>query len=144
MKGTFSMSTKNTETDWIDDFIQGLLVDYTAYVNGEPIKWNVKKAEAKQALRARIAAERLDERKAAETRWKREHDHWKDLAELLMKKDQFNTDPKMIVEVNPKSHTYFMPQPKTGDSKTKVVGEIDGRSLYESHLGDSADAAGME
>lgn len=34
----------------LEKITQQMLVDYTAWVNGQPVKWNVKKKEARQAL----------------------------------------------------------------------------------------------
>lgn len=38
----------------LDEIVQQMLVDYTAWVNGEPMPWNIKKQEAKYKLKQLI------------------------------------------------------------------------------------------
>jgi endonuclease III-like uncharacterized protein len=48
------------DRDSLDSIIQDMLVQYTAWVNGEPVKWNVKKEEAKAAIRHLSTEEMLE------------------------------------------------------------------------------------
>lgn len=56
-----SSSSEQAGSDAIDNIIGQLLTDYTAYVHGVPIAFNVKKAEAKQAIQAEITRARISE-----------------------------------------------------------------------------------
>lgn len=52
-----SINSTNNDSDALDKIIQQMLVDYMAWTKGEPVAWNVKKLEAKAAIKAHYAAE---------------------------------------------------------------------------------------
>lgn len=49
-----------TESEQIDSIIQEMLLQYTDWVNGKPVAWNVKKAEATAQLLALNRAARKE------------------------------------------------------------------------------------
>jgi hypothetical protein len=50
------------DTPELEEILQEMLIQYTAWVNGEPVAWNVKKAEAKAALTRLLAKRELEGR----------------------------------------------------------------------------------
>ena len=68
LPNTEQLDTPNIDIE-LDKITQQMLVDYTAWVNGEPISWNVKKQEAKNSIKQLINSivleARIDELKSS-------------------------------------------------------------------------------